>query len=261
MSLDPAKIKEALAFRPADPMAESSWVEAPSPDGKFVVVHSHGCELTMMNWRYWPTLLSGAGDVVSLLQPAQAVDISCAWAKGAPRFALHVSVGPEGFLIVDAEKREWCAVGARRGARAHFEAPDRLRVSLDAGQLSAINAVAPDVEVPVRRFKARPPEHVRLKDWRPLAALEHLDDAFEERFAETDPLPDGWHPFKRKPPQSTTQRFNGRPFELHHLYDFAEWGDPQSKAWLDEVMRLSEGRTLNKWDKVQKHLGKRVRAA
>ena len=261
MALDPAKVKAALAARPADPMSESTWVETTSPDGRFVVVHSHGCELTMMNWRYWPTLLSSDGSVLSMLVPAQTVDISCAWAKGVPRFLIHATTGPEGFLAVDAETLEWAAVGARRGARASFESPDRVRVALDPGQLAAVNAWSAEGDVPVRRFKARPPASVTLRQWRPLRALEHLDDAFEERFVETDPLPDGWHPFKRKLPQSTTQRFNGRPFELHHLYDFAEWGDPQSKAWLDEVVRLAGGKPLNKWDKVQKHLGKRVRAA
>ena len=142
-----------------------------------------------------------------------------------------------------------------------FPEPDQLNVKTRPDQLVAANSSyvlgGGHCEFPVKRFKAPPDRTFNFSDlvWRSRCDLDQLENHIHEtQCIDMSLIPDGYFGFQGKFPESTVQTINGRPLELWHLEEFAEYGDPQSRDWLFAAKRIA-GTKYNRWHRVSRYLG------
>jgi hypothetical protein len=163
-----------------------------------------------------------------------------------------------------ADGRFGCVVvGNPYPLESAFPRPGTLRVAVRDDQVRAASVTrtfgAGHAQQPVRRFRASEPLDVTLDS---LTLHERVDLATLPEWIAREPVhdvalvPDGFHPYDGPGLSSTTQSINGRSLEVHHLEDFADWGDPVAKEWL-ALARATMGDRLDRWARVAKVIGDR----
>lgn len=105
-----------------------------------------------------------------------------------------------------------------------------------------------DLQIPLGRLTFYP--RARLCDFE---LLTQKDDEYQ-----MEPIDGGFRDFKGKFPQHTSEIYNTRQFEVYQLEAFAEYSDPQSIQWLDDIKKKTNG-NYSKWKKVADYIGHQKR--
>lgn len=192
--------------------------------------------------------------------PFCAICMPCKWSKDSQIFSVAID---QGFFLWNVSIKEFAVISVKNPypLEGIFINERKFLIQLRDDQFDAANSQntfgAGKAEWPVKRYRKPNPLEFNIDE---------LSFYPEEKLGQTpsgnkyslELIADGFHPFQGSMPQSTNQKLNGRQLEIFHLEAFAEYGDPLSQQWLEEIKNITGGK-YSPWDTVQKHLGQRKR--
>jgi hypothetical protein len=186
----------------------------------------------------------------------------CCWNNNSNIFVIAVSRFTYGYLLAKVPDLEISFIKMLNPypLDIYFK-KDALVISYNNHQLELLNSTETfgggHVEIPVKRYLN--PKEIELQiENLTFYPRQNLPDLLSLTKSEKEyclePIDGGFREFKGVLPQSTMQVYNQRQLEVYQLEAFAEFGDEQSKEWLNAIKKKTN-ENYNKWQKVTDYIG------
>lgn len=232
-----------------------------SPNKEYAVLISHLDEVTMMNYVGIFNLVDKNNEVIHTFEPFMTWDQTFSWSQDSNYFAMDVSHEKNHYtLMVDLPNRKWTLINSKMAMCdfAFDELNETVTISLN------IFGVDPSkYDYPQEKIEKPDDLVMVLKTLNWLSFDDMLDTTTYKALADKNPTNDllmiesGYHEYHGPFPMSTDCDINGHPLEVFHLMAFADYGDYQSKIWLEEVQSVAKHLSICK--KVASYIGVKQR--
>jgi hypothetical protein len=234
-----------------------------SPNSKFSLLFSHSREGSMMNYECLFTLTENSESIIDNFEPLTAIaDYYSCWKADSTVFALALSRFAFGYLLVKVPSLElgFIRVFNPYPLEVAFIG-ESFRISYKDDSVRLTNSMATfkagETEIPKKIYTKPKDVVIDLNDinFYSRVELDRLGElTADQPLYNLELIEDGFREFKGIYPQNTKQIYNTRQLEIYHLEAFAEYGDPVSVAWIDEIRAKTNG-DYSRWDKVYDYLG------
>jgi len=184
------------------------------------------------------------------------------WSPNGKQIVVGVDLPKDGYLIHDIQNNSFAWVKNTSMEMLNIRIDEKeIIFEFPKDELDRFNGCyqkpfgRESNELPIIKYEYPKTSEFVLKDLKfyPREILKNISNLSENEI-NLYPIKVGYLPFDGILPQNTYDGYNGRDFEVYQLEEFADYGDPQSIEWLNQI-KNKVGSDYNKWAKVSEYLG------